>query len=344
MRIILDGIIFSLQPHGGISVYFRELLNYLAFSAVPTLLTLENPIVQNLRELPPKILVNLNNARIFERYRSARIDDTGSVFHSTYYRQPYCSKIPVVVTVHDFTYEYFRNGPSRWIHTHQKYAAIRNAQSIICISESTKDDLLKFVGLRSGQVIHVIPNGVGVSFGPLGIKPAGRPYILFVGERSGYKNFSLVLAALEFLPDFELHCVGGGKLRDEEFINTNPILRSRVLHLGFVTDQILNHEYNQAICLVYPSRYEGFGIPVVEAMKAGCPVVSSKCKAVIEIGGDALEQLEDENPRSLAEAVLRLCEHDYRAIRIKKGLKRSLIYDWQRCHEQTLEVYRKLSA
>lgn len=342
--VTIDGIIFSLQKHGGISVYFRELLNHLAVSGVRSHLTIEQPAIQDLTALPQNITIEPRLSRTLERFRSCRVGACNSVFHSSYYRQPSRIDVPTVVTVHDFIYEHFRDGPPLWAHSWQKHAAIRQAQAVICISESTRDDLLKFVGVRPNQNLHVIPNGVSNLFRPVLVSQPQCPFILFVGERRGYKNFNLVLAGLSQLPGIELHCVGGGPLRDDEFGATSTDVRRRIKHLGFVPDEILNVAYNQAVCLVYPSRYEGFGIPVVEAMRAGCPVVCVNCKAVIEVGGDALERLEEEDPEALADAVNRLCEPMYRAARIKAGLQRAQIYDWGRCHEQTVAVYRSLST
>jgi mannosyltransferase len=344
MTIKIDGIIFSLQFQGGISVYFRELLGYLAGARVNVGLTMEFPVKQDFSEPSNHLKIVRRASRLSERFRDCRVDVADSVFHSSYYRCPSRNDIPTVVTVHDFIYEHFRRGPARWAHMVQKHAAIRQAQSLICISESTRDDLMNFVGVRSDQTVHVIPNGVSNSFVPVDTFQSVRPFMLFVGERRGYKNFTLALAGLDHLPDLELHCVGGGPFRDDEFSGCSESLRARVRHLGFVTDEMLNVAYNQAICLVYPSRYEGFGIPVVEAMKAGCPVVSVNCKAVVEVGGDALERLEDEDPRALAEAVLRLCDSSYRDLRVARGLERASLYDWGRSHEQTLSVYRSLSA
>lgn len=340
--ITIDGIIFTLQKHGGISVYFNELLKHMALSEVTSKLLIDEPIIQNLNTFSKNIDTNLRPSRLLERYRSCRVDSNATVFHSSYYRQPSRKNVPTVVTVHDFIYERYRSGPALLAHTSQKHASIRQAQSIICISESTRDDLIKFVGVKSSQQIHVIPNGVSTSFYPVSITQPECPFILFIGERRGYKNFSLVLAGLSQIPEIELLCVGGGPLKEDEFSTTKPDVRRRVKHLGYVSDEILNDLYNQAVCLVYPSRYEGFGIPVVEAMKAGCPVISVNCKAVVEVGGPALERLDEEDPEALAQAVFRLSEPSYRERRVIEGLERAKIYDWGRCHEQTLAVYRSM--
>ncbi|WP_416545677.1 glycosyltransferase family 4 protein [Limnohabitans sp. DCL3] len=342
--ITIDGIIFSLQSYGGISVYFRELLNYLEKSKISARLSIEEPVNQKFDFLLKNILVDYRSSRSLERYRPCRVSDTASVFHSSYYRQPSRRNLPTVVTVHDFIYERFRRGPALWAHSFQKYESIRQAQSIICISESTRDDLMEFVGVRSDQKVHIIPNGVSSCFKPVPIGQSPSPFILFVGDRRGYKNFALVLDALKYLPGLNLYCVGGGSLRDDELRLLSPSIRKRVMHMGFVSDNELNVAYNQAVCLVYPSRYEGFGIPVVEAMKAGCPVVSVNCKAVVEVGGIALERLDEEDPMALADAVTRLRDPAYRALRVSAGLHRAGIYDWGVCHEQTVAIYRGLSS
>jgi mannosyltransferase len=338
--LIVDGIIYSLQRHGGITVYFNELLSSAFDRGAIYRALVYDGASSHVDSLPGDVLKL--ERRFAERYRSCAVPRNASVFHSSYYRLP-DRPVPIVTTVHDFTYERYANGPRRWVHSWQKFEAIRESAAIICISESTREDLLSFVGVRDDQSVHVIPNGVSKCFRPISIEPPLRPFLLFVGERGGYKNFSLLLSALAFLPDLEVHCLGGGPLHYAEIASSSPSVRARVRHLGFVTDEALNKAYNQAVCLVYPSRYEGFGIPVVEAMKAGCPVVSVNCKAVIEIGGHALELLPEEDPRALALAVERLREPAYRAQRIAAGLERASIYDWKLCHDQTLAVYRSLS-
>lgn len=339
----IDGIILSLQSHGGISVYFRSLVEYLVERKELISLSLELPAKQMLDRLDLERELIKQNARHFERYRDCRIPPGCSVFHSSYYRLPVRRNVPSVVTVHDFVYERYQKGPRQWIHSAQKKAAIRAAQAVICISESTKNDLLEFVKETPGQTIHVIHNGVSDVFQNLNLEPAITPYVLFVGQRGGYKKFSLVLKAIAHLPDLELHCVGGGLIRSEELDGVPESVRSRIHHLGFVTDQELNVLYNQALCLVYPSSYEGFGIPVVEAMRAGCPVVSADCKAVLEVGRDALTIVAGSDPRDMAEGILKTVSSE-RVNLVQKGLAVAQGYSWDATHRQTLEVYRSLGA
>lgn len=344
MSLTLDGIIFSLQRHGGISMYFRELLANLARVDVPVTLTIYNPMLQSVPQSSEMLRIDHRAARHLERYRSARVPDTDTVFHSSYYRLPACSRQASVVTVHDFTYERFGRGPALWIHRRQKKAAIRAAQAIICISTATRDDLLEFVGVKANQTLHVIPNGVACCFRPIeGAEPSPRD-LLFVGDRGGYKNFRLLLKALALLPGYRVQCVGGGALRDEEFKGLNSGLRERVTHLGYINNDQLNIQYNQVAGLIYPSAYEGFGIPVVEAMRAGCPVVTTDCRAVREVGGSSLTVAEAMTPPALAEAIRRLDNAAWRGWVIQAGLIRAAEFSWRATHERTLLVYRDLGG
>lgn len=353
--LIIDGIIFTLQRAGGISVIFRELLDYLDKENIPTTHLIDGSPLQDLPNYQAGVRTISRSARFSERYRSCTMPSYGSkstfnfgskLFHSSYYRIPTNKDVTNIVTVHDFMYERFRHGPAKWVHTIQKKAAIDRAQAIICVSKSTLSDLNEFVSVRRDQIVEVIHPGVSEYFYPMNQAVAisefrERPYILFVGQRGGYKNFNLALATLSELPEFELRCVGGGDFRRNEFDGASQELVSRVRHMGFTSNKELNLLYNQASCLFYPSSYEGFGIPVIEAMKAGCPVVSTNCKAIVEIGGDALQIVPVHDPIELAKAVLNTVSHDRKTI-IKKGILNAEKYSWARSNLQILNVYKRL--
>ena len=336
--VVIDGIVFSLQRHGGISVYFHQLLARLRRDDVRSCLTLDGQALQPVADPGHALSVVQRRARLAERYRPARVPPGGSLFHSSYYRLPGNPRLPTVVTVHDFTYERCLRGPRRWIHSAQKFKAIRAAQAIVCVSESTRDDLLDIVGVRSTQQVYVIPNGVDAIFRPQAQEMPERPFVLFVGQRGSYKNFHLVAQAMTLLPDFELVCVGGGPLDSREMNGLPDAIQHRIRHVGFVADSTLNQLYNQAVCLAYPSSYEGFGIPVVEAMKAGCPVVCVPCKAVIEVGKHALSIAAPE-ASALAEKIDALGSSGVRDPLIRAGLAVARRYDWEQTYRETLQVY-----
>ncbi|MBY6217886.1 glycosyltransferase family 4 protein [Qipengyuania aquimaris] len=337
----IDGIIYSLQRQGGISVYFDELISALDRTDIDYQLALHEG--HHCDSSGSNVIVR--KPRFLERYRAVRTSSDVGIFHSSYYRRPRCSSgLKQVVTLHDFVYERHTEGLKRFVHSKQKFAALRSADAIICVSQATADDLDYFVGKVSAE-IHVVPNGVSEDFQLVSGEslPNGMetPYILYVGQRSGYKNFSRLARALKYLDGFHLICVGGEPFHESELRQLQSEGARKVLHMQDVSNRELNILYNHAYCLTYPSLYEGFGIPVVEAMKAGCPVVCGPCKAVIEVGGDALTIAWGDDSKDLADAV-RLVGGDDREEIVKRGLARSKQYSWAKTHEATAEIYMNL--
>lgn len=338
--ILYDGIIFALQSRGGISVLFSELLQRLDTRRLNfTLLRYdqgESPAVRNgriLRCVP----------RLMERYRRC---DTGTLrprlFHSTYYRLPTQSEY-IVTTVHDFTYERFVNGPRRLVHSSQKKAAIRRADKIICVSRSTRDDLLEHVPGISEDRIVVVPNGVADDYRVLeGEAARTRDFALFVGTRGGYKNFIAAIEGVARISGLRLVCVGGGPFTQAEHRLLETYLAGRYTHVGFISNIRLNELYNQAFCLLYPSRYEGFGIPILEAMRAGCPVVAVAASSVPEVTGDAALLMEEGTAEEIAIALELLQDGALRNDMVAAGLRQAGQFCWDRTFAETLGVYREL--
>lgn len=331
-----DGIIFSLQSSGGISVLFQELISRLP---------VESYELVGYRETPPPLVASdsyrFQPPRLLERYRAARVGRKVDVFHSTYYRLPVARRSKVVVTVHDYTYERFAAGPRRLLHSFQKKRAIAGSDSIICVSECTRRDLLEFSGAAYEDRAVVIYNGAAREYSRLSDVEV-LPQVIFVGMRAGYKNFSSVLNALSSTPRINLVCVGGGAFTRREIELMEKHVPGRYRHTGYLTKPQLNLEYNRSLCLIYPSLYEGFGIPIVEAMRAGCPVVAVNRSSIPEVAGDAAILMDRGHPDEIRQAIEAVRSTEAREDWARRGLVQSARFSWDRTFEQTREVYEGL--
>lgn len=289
--------------------------------------------------------IRLGKKNFAERYRRCITSATSDLFHSSYYRLPQSKKIPSITTVHDFIYERFNSGPRRWVHSSQKYKAIKEAAAVICISENTKKDLFEFMPDIVEKKVRVVHNGVGNSYFPLQmkVKPSTqRPYVLFIGSRVTYKNFAVAVNSLSLLTDIDLVCVGGGEFTESERRTLETIIPNRYRHEGIVNDERLNYLYNDAICLIYPSSYEGFGIPVLEAMRAGCPVIALNSSSIPEVAGNAAVLLERPEPDLISKAIEQLLDHEFRQGIQQKGFIQSSLFSWDNCFNNTIKLYEEV--
>lgn len=292
----LDNIIFSLQGSGGISaVWFEHLRRLLSAKDYGNSLKLieydtaiSNVFRKELQIDDAFIWHGSSKLLKLKRYIDPPLKSVSEpfVFHSSYYRTCSNKNAINITTVHDFTYEYFAKGLAKYLHSWQKYRAIRNAGIIICISENTKKDLLRFVPDTDESKIRVIYNGVSEDYYPINDTRSNDPsFVLFVGARGGYKNFDITVEAIK---DTSLDLViVGSPLSDIEIKYLDSTLGiNRYRYAGRISNKELNELYNSAFCLLYPSSYEGFGIPVIEAQKAGCPVIAANRSSIPEIIGD----------------------------------------------------------
>lgn len=348
MRIYLDNIIFFLQKSGGISVYWYE-LERRALATHDDLTVVEpgdrhNNIFRKQLNIPEEVIVS--ESRLWQKWlRYSALSITlpeRAIVHSSYYRISTRRNAVNIVTVHDFTYERFRSGPAKWIHTLQKRRAIRYADGIICISENTKRDLLKFFPDMQGKKIKVIYNGVSDLFRPgtgTDLSAGDPPYILYVGDRKApYKNFAIAVDVLNRLKGYHLFIVGS-VLSQEETSLLSDRLGGRYRHYANISSEALNDLYSRAFCLLYPSSYEGFGIPVVEAMKAGCPVVAANRSSIPEVAGEAALLVDSIVPESFLEAIRLLEEDETRKACIAKGITQAEKFSWDQCFQETMAFY-----
>lgn len=273
------------------------------------------------------------------------------VFHPTYYDPYFVGRLkkPMVTTIHDMTYErlpeyFWANDPL----TEQKRISAAKADRIIAISETTKKDLMEFIDVKEDK-IEVVYHGIDIDT-PLEfseIRGLPENYLLFVGDRSGYKNFYIFIRAFAAIqdkyPDVQVILTGGGKLLvgDVEFINRLK-LGDKIRHIQ-VTDEELNYLYKNAMAFVYPSLYEGFGLPILEAWKAGCPVLLSDIECFKEVGSDAVVYFEQRNQEHLVFMLEELINKpELRKSLTEKGLQRLQVFPIQKSIDQTLSIYRSL--
>lgn len=355
MNIIFDNIVFELQRAGGISVYWSELISRIKpDQAIFFGLSNSNIFCSDLQlyDVKKEQYWSFLPRRYFPfKPKNFSICDSKHIFHSSYFRHSNNPNAINVTTVHDFTYEYYVKGWRKWLHSWQKRKAIKNSQGIICISENTKKDLLHFYPDIAESRIRVIYNGVSSKFFPvensrlrledeLGYQIV-RPYMLFVGDRSPYKNFDLALELVSRFPAINLVVVGGKPFSKKEKVCVEK-LKGRVHHFQGLSTQTLNLLYNSAFCFVYPSSYEGFGIPILEAMRAGCPVLATRCSSIPEVAGNAALLVDEVSVSGFSEKFELLSDVSFRDSLIKKGLAQANKFSWDRTFKETYELYQDL--
>jgi len=360
MIIFLDTIIFSLQKSGGISVVYYELLKRLLKDTEIQLRIIEyknKNIFRKKLEIKPESFYNQSFVKIplrIQRFLNPRLTFEKGIFHSSYYRISKNPNFTNITTVHDFTYEYFRKGLPKIIHQYQKNSAIRNSKRIICVSENTKSDLLKFHPEISESKVSVIYNGVDQTYKILSTDSISNinnlipfqpgAYILYVGDRkSKYKNFRTAVESCS-LVNFPLVIIGGGTLTKSErkFLESKLGTNNFISFIG-LNNETLNLLYNCAFCLLYPSLYEGFGIPIIEAQKAGCPVICCNCSSIPEVAGKGAMLLDDINTLSIIKAINILnSDKSIREKLISEGIKNSNRFSWDTCYLQTKQVYKEV--
>jgi glycosyltransferase involved in cell wall biosynthesis len=366
MRIAFDHQIFGWQVYGGISRYAFELASALHADGTDEV-AIFCPLYVNryLEHAPAGLFRGCRRVRPFPRsgriYRElnrwlawpALRRFQPDIVHETYYsgRSARLQGARHVLTVYDMIHERFPEefspaDPTR----REKAVAVARADHVICISEQTRKDLIDILGVPDDKtsVVHL---GFALSSGqrPADERPRiEHPYILFVGSRGGYKNFSQLLKAYAGSPSVHgqvrLVCFGGGAFRPEELdaIANAGLDPSKVIQLAG-GDDVLANCYRHARAFIYPSRYEGFGIPPLEAMSFDCPVACSNVSSIPEVVGDAAEMFDPDSVDAMARAVERVVsDDDRRQSLIALGRERLKKFSWKACATETLDVYRGL--
>jgi len=365
LRITYDYQVFSWQKYGGISRYYFEIANRIAMEGnevgifAPIFV---NEYFHNKCNVHPKGIriprlprgtrsivkaVNLSLSCLLIKPRR-NVD----IFHETYYSSIDCCPHSAkrVITIHDMIHEkfpemFFKRDKTR----QQKAHAVQRADHVICVSENTRKDLIEILSVPEEKT-SVIYHGYSLATNHNTAEPmkVDKPYILYVGAREGYKNFAGLLKAYArsqlLRKEFSLVCFGGGDFGASEMVMMRSlgIDKRSIIHLSG-NDNRLSGLYAAATVFVFPSLYEGFGIPPLEAMSFGCPVVCSRTSSLPEVVGDAAELFDPEDDEEMCTAIEKIVSSTEKAkILTECGHKRIAQFSWDKCAKDTLNVYRKI--
>jgi len=388
MKVLYDHQTFTIQSYGGISRYFFELMSSFNRSGlVDFKLPIEYSnnhylhgadFIKDIKRFQTadeflcglrfrgkakiyrfaRVLGMIAHAeRINKRHSIASLREGGfDVFHPTYYDPYFLDSIgrkPFILTIHDMTHELILD---RRFTTHKdpvlerKKILAQKASKIIAVSENTKKDIIRIYG-TDAEKISVVYHGSSLNGDRINQAVAddlpGR-YILFVGDRMRYKNFTFFMEAVSELlrsdRDLMVVCAGGsGFSKGERMLFESMGLSERILYQSISGGDDLAAIYHKALAFVFPSLYEGFGIPVLEAFSCGCPAILSDASSLPEVGGDAAVYFDPSNAGSLGDAVAGVIyDEKTRAKLIKKGYERSKQFSWEKTARETARVYEEV--
>lgn len=352
MKVLFDHQIFHYQ-YGGASKYFAMLLKHLPAGTWETTARLSANEYARAQHLFPTcrrhfrgqtVLTELlNRPYTLCTLRRGRYD----VFHQTNFGT-YCLRSlgsrPMVTTFHDTNLSTFDPHPDV---VERQRISLQRADAVICVSHHTAQDMLRFFPIDERKV-HVIHHGIDLP--DLSLLPAARllapPYLLFVGRRSPYKNFDLLLQAFAELhahrAELHLACTGAPFTSAERQRFCDLGLADSIHHFA-ASEADMQRLYRDAAAFVFPSRYEGFGMPILEAWSCRCPVVLARASCFPEIAADAGCYFDPDDAAELVAAVSRVLDDSaFRRELIARGEARLPLFSWQRCAEAHLSVYRSL--
>lgn len=367
MKIAFDYQAFFMQEFGGISRYYGKLADSLnSYTDVEAKIFAPLHVNAYLSMLPPGVVMGHDvrhrrkRKKLFRainkfasRYQLFRYRP--DLVHETYYAEKSVAPkdVPLVVTVYDMVHELFADMFPRQDRTSVwKRETVQRADHVICISQCTRNDLVEIFNIPVEKVSVVYIGFEDFKSNEITDPPLvialRKPYLLYVGQRSGYKNFISLITAYSkserLKKEVAIVCFGDSPFRSHELqlfaeLGLSP---DQIVHVTG-DDRTLAHAYRNAVAHVYPSLYEGFGIPPLEAMSLSCPVICSYSSSIPEVVGDAAEYFDPLSTESILDSLERvLFSSTRRSDLIKAGLDRYRIFTWQRCSEETLRIYQGL--
>lgn len=366
MRIAFDHQILGAQEYGGVSRYLYELAVELATTYEQDVAVISPVYVNRYLVNAPKELKVLgssvprlkNTWRLYQTINSvlswpAIRFFNPNIIHETYYSpiRMGSKNTKVVLTVYDMIHEKFNYlYPNNDLTSYNKALAVERADHIICISAKTKEDLIQILKINPNKVsvVHLgftLSNQMNSNQSKIKDK---KPFLLYVGNRGGYKNFRKLLEAYAtsnyLKKNFQIVCFGGGDFsqQEKEFLIQLKINLDSIIQING-DDVLLAEYYRVASAFIYPSLYEGFGIPPLEAMSFDCPVVCSGVSSIPEVVGNAAELFDPYDVDSIRIAIERVISNNVlREVLIARGRERIKVFSWQRCARETLAIYQKV--
>lgn len=287
--------------------------------------------------------------------RTLKSANVERIFFPTHLDAPAGLKTPYAVTAHDMIQsalmEKYYSSVKHRLHIAKQVEVLKGAELIIAVSHYTKQDVVKYTGVDPNKVV-VIHNGVAPDFRPGVDEKVDRfslpkKFILNVGGIDWRKNMELLFdsfaSLLDIDPGYYLVITGAIEAdpQYQKFLNTlrDRSLESRAIALGYVTKEELILLYNRATIFVYPSVYEGFGLPILEAMACGAPVISTNRSSIPEVAGDAACLLDPDEPEAFAQALIRLAQSKEEREKLSQsGIKRAKQFSWDICAKKTWEA------
>lgn len=361
MNLVYSHEVFTQQVVGGVSRYFVELIKRMQGEEGNLKVHALGGLFINkfLREVsgvrgvkvPPlrytgffRRMINSEFQRLCIKYYKP------DLVHQTYYSDFIFEKgQKVVLTVPDMIHElypesFFDNGNTSIL----KERCCERADKIIAISHTTKSDLVRLFGIDPGKIqVISLANPLGGVLPDSSKRALSANYILYVGDRHGYKNFNKLVQgysnSTEIRKKFHLVCFGGGVFSPDERIHFKALGIERNLIQLSGNDRLLAHYYQNARAFVYPSLYEGFGLPVLEAMSYGCPVICSNKGSIPEVAGEAGIYFDPESVDEI-QSVLEKSLFDDSVLKeySRLGIERNKQFSWDKCAGKTLKVYQSL--
>lgn len=365
MKILFDHQAFTYQDFGGVSKYFSNLLPQLKKNNIEEHLSLYFSNNENLDFKSNKEYSNFFKNKNFKGksklmnliniiYSSLRLFNSDfNVFHLTYYNYylPYNSlkpkKTKIAVTVYDMNHELFPElFPLNDKTSLNKKKIIDRADIIFAISESTKNDLIKIWNIDKKKIFVTHLNAT-INRSENQIIDLPEKYILFVGHRDGYKNFlpflKSILTLLEKEKDLKIVCLGGGGFKEnEKLMFKNNKIENRILLHSFSEKKLYSY-YKNAVMFVYPSLYEGFGLPILEAFDSECACVLSNTSSLPEVGGNAAAYFNPKDSDSILQTIEKVYyDKEYKQQLIKFGSQRKSFFSWEKCASETIKGYESI--